>query len=131
MSLRASLAERVRQMMPEQGQGYGVNSAHVPLGAIEAPTISVLLKGYRDAELDDEHLVGEFLVTIASPWLDVEHAENDLDTDVASLLLGIDASVDIKWTSADRSVIDEKYHGWDIKLDVLCKITATTTPEEA
>lgn len=128
MSMRATLAENIKTLMGEEGKAYEYNDAHVALGPITVPSINVLLKGYRPAE-ERGALVGEFVVTIASPWLDVKHAESDLDGDVAALLLTIDRLDKTRWTAASRVVVEDKYHGWDLTVETLCQITTDTNPE--
>lgn len=62
------------------------------------------------------HVV-EFTVTVASPHVDREKAEDQLDDNVNALIHAID-TLGIGWTRADKVAIDNTYIGWDINLSV-------------
>lgn len=68
----------------------------------------------------NSHLIG-FVVTIASPYADVDRAEDQLDGLVNDLIHAIDDTDSIMWTSADRTQVQDQFHAYDINVQLISK----------
>lgn len=71
----------------------------------------------RLAEAPDGVHAVEFTVTIASPHIDREKAEDQLDDNVNALIHAID-TLGILCTRADKAAFTDTYICWDIALSV-------------
>lgn len=66
-------------------------------------------------------------LSVLDPHTDIATAENDLDDALVTLISAIDSHSSISWSSAEKTMHEARYAGWNLTLNVI----TNTIEEEA
>jgi hypothetical protein len=70
------------------------------------------------------HMEHELTITISSPMLDRDRAEDELDVGVVELVTHLDTLSSLGWTEATKAVVDDQQRiGWDVTVQLLSRPT--------
>lgn len=132
MSVRTELAAALKTRFNEKAYDYVLS--HRGLGAIERPTLALAHKTFTRANVNAHTIDAGITLLVVVPTKDIDAAEDELDAEVAGLLVWLDREGPraVRWTEALRTT-EEGYSGWDITLRVLTDtktITESTDSEE-
>lgn len=125
MSARTQLAESLAELLPA-----GWRLIPYQDSVDELDTVVVMLKHSTLAKLPTAPLgayLSTFTVTIVDPHTDAELAEDALDDGVLELLAALDQINSSLWSTAEKTLFQDRYLSWDVPVQVVTNITQKET----